>query len=478
MQQQRDGSGPALRPGPSETGPPTVPVPVVGLPGSGGARRPGPPDHERRPSAGPRDVPGDVSRDVPQKVTRNVQLPGPRPETEPPVDRHEEPAPRTPEQEGGPGKKPRKKRRRTAVLLLAVLLLGGVAAGGVYSFVTWFAVPDFEGAGTGDVVIQVEDGDSTRQIGAVLAQHGVVAAPESFTRAAADEDDIRAVQPGFYQMRRQMSGAAAVAMMLDPTSRVGELEIRGGVQLDDTRAPDGTVAPGVLSLISKATCARLDGRERCVSADELRAAMTDTEPAALGVPEWALEGVGAAEPRRRLEGLLVPGRYDVPPGETAVDVLRGLLATSGERLAAAGLVAGAQRIGSSPYQVLTIASLVEKEAINPDMPKVARVIYNRLGNGRRLELDSMVNYPLDLQALRTTAEDRTRPGPYNSYAVAGLPPTPIAAPGREAIAAALAPEQGPWLYFVRCQSDGTSCFAETIDEHNANVRAARQNGAF
>jgi UPF0755 protein len=112
------------------------------------------------------------------------------------------------------------------------------------------------------------------------------------------------------------------------------------------------------------------------------------------------------------------------------------------------------------------------------MPKVARVIYNRLGAGRRLELDSMVNYPLDLQALRTTAEDRARPGPYNSYAVAGLPPTPIAAPGREAIAAALDPEPGPWLYFVRCQSDGTSCFAVTLDEHGANVRAARQNGAF
>ncbi|TQM45795.1 endolytic transglycosylase MltG [Pseudonocardia cypriaca] len=377
-----------------------------------------------------------------------------------------------------PGKKPRKKGRRAAVLVLALLLLGGIAAGGVYTFFTWFTVPDFEGSGSGDLVIEVEDGDSTRQIGTVLAQNGVVAAPESFTRAAQEEDRIRSVQPGFYQMRRQMSGAAAVAMLLDPASRVGELDIRGGVQLDDTRAPDGTVAPGVLSLIANATCARLDGQEQCVSVDELRSAMTDTDPAALGVPEWALEGVSAAEPRRRLEGLLVPGRYDVPPGTSAVEVLRGLLATSGERLAASGLVAGAQSIGTDPYQVLTIASLVEKEAINPDMPKVARVIYNRLGAGRRLELDSMVNYPLDLQALRTTAEDRARPGPYNSYAVAGLPPTPIAAPGREAIAAALEPEPGPWLYFVRCQTDGTSCFAETLDQHGANVRAARQNGAF
>ncbi len=398
-------------------------------------------------------------------------------ESVPSADRRAEPS--TPEPDGPQqNAKPRRKRKRVIVLLLAVLMLGGVVAVGGYTFVTWFAVPDFEGDGTGDVVIQVEAGDSTRQIGNVLAQNGVVAAPESFTRAAEDEESIRSVQPGFYQMRRQMSGASAVALLLDPASRVGELDIRGGVQLDDTRAPDGSVAPGVLTLISQATCARLDGVESCVSTDELRAAMSDTDPAELGVPEWALEGVAAAEPRRRLEGLLVPGRYDVPPGETAVDVLRGLLTTSAERLEASGIVAGAQSIGSTPYEVLVIASLVEKEAITPDMPEVARVIYNRLGAGRRLELDSMVNYPLDLQALRTTAEDRARPGPYNSYVVAGLPPTPIAAPGREAIAAALEPAPGPWLYFVRCQTDGTSCFAETLDEHNVNVRQARANGAF
>jgi UPF0755 protein len=85
---------------------------------------------------------------------------------------------------------------------------------------------------------------------------------------------------------------------------------------------------------------------------------------------------------------------------------------------------------------------------------------------------------LDLQALRTTEADRATPGPYNSYVVAGLPPTPISAPGKEAIAAALDPEPGPWLYFVRCQTDGTSCFAETFAQHDANVAQARANGAF
>jgi UPF0755 protein len=367
-------------------------------------------------------------------------------------------------------------------MVSVLVLLGAVGGGGMYLYDTFFAAPDFEGEGSGDVIVQVEDGDSTRQIGNSLAEAGVVASADAFTDAAEDEERIRSVQPGYYQLRQRMSAASAVALLLDPASRVGQLEIRGGVQLDDTRAPDGTVVQGVLTLISQATCARQDGpgddAERCVSADDLRAAMSDTDPAELGVPEWALEDVGRVEPRRRLEGLLAPGRYDVRPGASAVEVLSGLLATSAARLEATGLVAGAQSIGSSPYQVLTIASLVEKEAITPDMPKVARVIYNRLGAGRRLELDSMVNYPLDIQALRTTPQDRARPGPYNSYQVAGLPPTPIAAAGREAIAAALEPEPGPWFFFVRCQPDGTSCFAESFADHAKNIARARANGAY
>jgi UPF0755 protein len=372
----------------------------------------------------------------------------------------------------------RRGRRRLAVFMVSVLALLGAVVGGGYYLYTSTSTPDFDGPGVGSVIVRVQDGDTTRQIGRELTEQGVVAGPAAFIEAAEADDRVRSVQPGFYQLRSQMSGAAAVQLLLDPASRVGQLEIRGGVQLDDTRAPDGAVAPGVLTLIAQATCLTTDGVQRCLSADELRAAMAGTDPAELGVPSWALDDVAKADPRRRLEGLLVPGRYDVHPGRPAADVLRGLLETSASRLEASGLVAGAQSIGSTPYQVLTISSLVEKEAITPDMAKVARVIYNRLGAGRRLELDSMVNYPLDLQALRTTEADRAKPGPYNSYTVAGLPPTPIAAPGRDAIAAALAPEPGPWLYFVRCQIDGTSCFAETFAEHDSNVGQARANGAF
>jgi UPF0755 protein len=373
----------------------------------------------------------------------------------------------------------RGRRKRVGVLVLAVLLLlGAVVGGGIYLFSSVFATPDFDGTGEGDVVVRVHDGDTITQIGTELAQRGVVASKGAFTEAAAEDDRIRAVQPGYYQLKLRMSGSSAVALMLDPAARVGQLEIRGGVQLDDTRAPDGTVVPGVLSLIAKSTCATIGGTQKCVSVDELRRTMAETDPAALGVPAWALDAVSRADPVRRLEGLLVPGRYDVAPGTPALDVLKGLLTTSAARLEATGLVAGAQAIGSRPYDVLIISSLVEKEGITADMPKVARVIYNRLGGGQRLELDSTVNYPLDLQALRTSAANRAQPGPYNSYAAPGLPPTPISAPGRDAIAAALAPATGPWFFFVRCQTDGTSCFATTLQEHQANVALAEKNGAI
>ncbi len=380
---------------------------------------------------------------------------------------------------GGVRVQARRRRRRAGIVGLAVmLLLGVVFGGGAYVLGYLRSTPDFDAAGTGDVVVRVHDGDSTTQIGAMLAQRGVVASAAAFTHAAAADERVRGIQPGYYQLRSMMSGASAVALLLDPASRVGRLEIRGGAQLDDTRSPDGTVVPGVLSLISQASCARFDGQRRCVSADALRTTMTGTDPAELGVPGWALDDVRRAEPARRLEGLFVPGVYDVAPGTPAAGVLRSVLAVSLARLEATGIAGSAKEAGLAPYQVLTVASLVEKEAITPDMPEVARVIYNRLGADQRLELDSTVNYPLDLQALRTTAEARAKAGAYNTYAVTGLPPTPIAAPGRAAIAAARNPEPGPWLYFVRCKPDGSSCFGRTLEEHKQNVRTAIANGAI
>lgn len=361
-------------------------------------------------------------------------------------------------------------RRRRLALLASALLAGAVLVAGSL-FV--LGPDDYAGDGSGSVVVQVRAGDSTSAIGESLASRDVVKSQAAFVSAAADEPAIQRVQPGYYELRAQMAGSAAVEALLDPERRVGFMDVKGGVQLDDTRAPDGTVTPGVLSQISQATClGEADGEARCTGVDELRAAMASADPAAIGVPEWARAGFTSAAPERRLEGLVAPGPYDIDPRGTPQEVLADVLAISSARLAEAGLG------GENAYRTLVIASIVEKEALAPDMPKVARVIENRLAAGRRLEMDSTVNYPLDVQALRTTAEARGTPGPYNTYLNTGLPPTPVASVSTTALQAAQDPAPGQWMFFVRCTTEGISCFAVTYDEHRANVARAQAAGAF
>ncbi|HEY0637285.1 MAG TPA: endolytic transglycosylase MltG [Pseudonocardiaceae bacterium] len=374
----------------------------------------------------------------------------------------------------------RRKRVITGVVVLAVLVL---LAGGV-----WYGwrelrgigdIADYAGTtGESDVVVEVADGATTAQIGTELARADVVASGAAFVRAAATNDAVRSVQPGFYRMRTKLSGAAAATLLTTAESRVGQLEIRGGTQLDDVALPNGDVVPGVISLVAKATCADLNGQSTCLTADVLREAMSAGDAAALGIPEWARAAVANAEPRRRLEGLIMPGVYNVKPGGTAPEVLQALLSSSMIRMQAAGMPGATEPTGFTPYEVLVIASLVEKEAINADFGKVARVVYNRLARPMPLQFDSTINYPLDRQEVRTTAEARATPGPYNTYLNNGLTPTPIAAVSAEAIQAAVNPEPGDWVYFVKCSTDGTSCFAATQEEHDANVARARAAGVF
>jgi UPF0755 protein len=377
------------------------------------------------------------------------------------------------------GRPPR--RRRFLWPGIAALLVLALVGGAFFArdLLPILFPPDYDGPGSGRVVVEVSDGSSTREIGEELVAADVVASARAFGDAAEENPDGRGIQPGFYELRRQMSAVGAVAALLDPASRVGRLEIRSGTQLDDTAGPDGATVPGVLSMISRATCT-VDGTgaERCASVPDLRAAMADTDPAELGVPSWALAGVRRAEPGRRLEGLLAPGTYDLAPGTAARDALAQVVRASVPRLEAGGLVAQADAQGVSPYDALVVASLAEREGVAADFGKVARVIYNRLAVPMRLQFDSTVNYPLDRQTLLTSPFDRARPGPYNTYLNLGLTPTPIGAVSPDALRAALGPAPGPWVYFVKCQTDGLSCFAVTPAEHDANRRLAQQRGVY
>ena len=117
----------------------------------------------------------------------------------------------------------------------------------------------------------------------------------------------------------------------------------------------------------------------------------------------------------------------------------------------------------SPHEVVIVASIVERE-VNKDQyrAKVARVLYNRLDKGMKLGLDSTVIYAEKLKTNTTTPKDRRSRSRYNTYRYKGLPPGPIAAPGKAALQAAANPEKGKWLYFVTVDFDtGETKFAQT-----------------
>ncbi len=112
------------------------------------------------------------------------------------------------------------------------------------------------------------------------------------------------------------------------------------------------------------------------------------------------------------------------------------------------------------------------------MPKAAEVIFNRYETRMKLQLDSTINYAFARTTLATTATDRARDSPYNTYLHDGLPPTPIDSPGKAALAGTLAPLDGPWLYFVIIDKQGNSCFSVTFQEHQKCVAQSHANGVF
>ncbi|GGP62732.1 endolytic transglycosylase MltG [Saccharothrix coeruleofusca] len=382
---------------------------------------------------------------------------------------------------GRAGAARRGRRKRTVLWVVVALVLGIGGVGAYYGYRTLSGIgswDDYAGTGETDVVIEVKDGDPVGTIATTLKEQDVVASARAFTEAGKDDARVTAIQPGFYLMKTKMSGEAAVARMVDPKTKVVPLEVRGGNILHDITAPDGKVTPGVLAKLSEASCVELDGAKKCVTPQELRDAAENADPAALGVPDWALADFTKAPKENRLEGLIVPGLYHLKPGANAAELLKSVVTTSVTRLQGYGIPANTRNTGYRPYEVLTIASLIEKEGLAKDFGKISRVIQSRLAIGQILQLDSTVNYKLERPIITTSDEDRGRSGPYNTYQVTGLPPTPIGSPSREAVEAAINPEPGPWLYFVKCQKDGTTCFTETFDEHKQVAAKAQREGVF
>jgi UPF0755 protein len=378
----------------------------------------------------------------------------------------------------------RGRRRRRIVLGCAVALLMVVVLAAVFvGSKLWHSLGpqnDYAGNGTKDLVIQVHAGDSTTAIGETLQNHDVVRTVKAFVEAAEGNEAISSIQPGYYRMRTEIPASNAVRRLADPETRVGKVVIPEGRQLDDTTdVKTNDVTPGIFTMISKATCVELDGDKRCVSADDLRTAAEKTPLASLSVPAWAIESVTRmGADHRRIEGLIAPGTFNVNPSGSPQTILETMISASTEQYVKSGLLDTATAMNMSPYDVLAVASLVQREAKPPDFPKVARVIYNRLAEHRTLEFDSTVNYPLDRREVATTDADRAQRTPWNTYVSEGLPATPICSPGTDALKAAEHPEPGDWLYFVTIDSQGTTLFTRDYQQHLANIELAKRNGVL
>ena len=168
----------------------------------------------------------------------------------------------------------------------------------------------------------------------------------------------------------------------------------------------------------------------------------------------------------------------INPEHDARAVLTDLVTKSRDAYNKTGIVERAGTVGLSPYQLITAASLVEREAPAGEFDKVARVILNRLKAPMRLEFDSTVNYDVAAQEVATTDEDRQRLTPWNTYAKEGLPDTPIASPSITAIEAMENPAQGNWLFFVTIDQQGTTVFNDTYEDHLRDTQQSVNNGVL
>ena len=342
----------------------------------------------------------------------------------------------------------RAQRRRSlpgclaVVVALAVVLV--LAYVGVTRGVAWvsdqFGEPDdYAGPGTGKVSFEVNEGDSAAAICRNLKNDTVVASVDACIEAARANPESTAIQVGFYEVKKEMTSADAIAILVDPANLVK----------NTVTIPEGLRVEDMVDVLAENT----DFSKR-----EYEKVLENTK--ALGLPAYA---------NGNPEGYLFPSTYEIGPESTPEIILAGMVDRWEQAAEDADIEAKAEELGYTPAELMTIASLVEAEGRGDDMPKVARVIYNRLTGDETdglLQIDATVNYAADneLGAVPTEA-DLELDSPYNTYQNPGLPPTPIEAPGDAAIKAATNPANGDWYYYVTVNlATGETKFAETYDE--------------
>ena len=327
-------------------------------------------------------------------------------------------------------------------VLIALVVLGGGGWFAVRGISSVLAAPDFPPSTAADpVTVKVPSGSTLTDIGTILTDAGVVESDRAFIRAARTNPDSTSIQAGSYQLPTHIPAAEAVTTMLGPDSLVRRrVTLREGLTLEQQ-----------LDAIAEQSGLPREDFDKLAD-----------KPDGLGLPSYA-EG---------LEGYLFPDTYDFEDDATAEDILSTMVKKFTAVAGDVGLEKAAGTLDRSPADLVTVASIIEAEVFNDaDRPKVARVLYNRLDQGMKLQLDTTVKYANGLDGkVTTTDEERAKDSPYNTYLHEGLPPGPIGAPGRAALDAAAHPADGDWLYFVAVNLEtGETKFAGTFEEHQQYV---------
>ena len=295
--------------------------------------------------------------------------------------------------------------------------------------------------GKGNARVTVPSGASMRLAADSLEAAGVIGSARLFRFYAKVTGKDRSIKAGTYLLDRGASWNAVIDALVEGRGMVFTVTIPEGWEIR-------TIVPAVAEVMK-------------VPAPALDSATRDTALIRrLGIPT------------QTLEGYLFPETYLLPEGSPPAAIVRRLVSEF-ERRWKTEWNAQLERLGMTRHQVMSLASIIEKEArVAAERPVISAVYHNRLKRGMLLQADPTVIYALGRHTNRVLYRDLEVKSPYNTYRNVGLPPGPIASPGIASIEAALFPADVPFLYFV-AHPDGHHEFRATLREHNEAVRQMR-----
>ena len=325
---------------------------------------------------------------------------------------------------------------RLRSLLLVLLLLTGAAGA-----LAWLALTPAPALEAGPLVIEIPAHEGLVHIADRLAQAGVIRSRPAFLGLVVVSGNMRRLKAGEYEIPRDAS-------MLDVLDLLESGRVRQHVVLH----PEGATLSELARVLETERLATADDVVKAATGEKLRHAL-------------GIEGPS-------LEGYLFPDTYQFVHGMSVDEMLTRMVQRMRAKLTPE-VQARAKERGLSVHQLLTLASIIEREAVDPSEQKlISAVFWNRLRLDMPLQADPTVQYALAKERRALTRADLASDHPYNTYVHRGLPPGPIASPGVGAIEAALDPAPVKYLYFV-ARDDRRHFFSTTVAEHNAAVARYR-----